>query len=79
MEEALHSQLLGLSIEGAKGVLINIAGSKDLRLSEVEEATSIVRGKVNSDAKIIVGAMYDNSLKGGEIRVTVLATGLKSQ
>src|SRR3989344_1364645 len=79
LEEALHSQLLGLSIEGAKGVLINIAGAKDLRLSEVEEATSIVRGKVNSDAKIIVGAMYDNSLKGGEIRVTVLATGLKSQ
>lgn len=79
LEEALHSQLLTLSIEGAKGVLINIAGSRDLRLSEVEEATAYVRSKVSNEAKIIVGAMHDSSLKGGEIRVTVLATGLKSQ
>ncbi|MDO8470670.1 MAG: cell division protein FtsZ [bacterium] len=79
LEEALHSPLLTLSIEGAKGLLINISGSKDLRLSEVEEASSIVRRKVSGEAKIIVGAMYDTSLKAGEIRVTVLATGLKSQ
>lgn len=79
LEQALHSPLLSSSIEGAKGVLINIAGTKDLKLSEVEEMGSAVRSKVSGEAKIIIGAMYDTTLKAGEMKVTLLATGLRSQ
>jgi len=75
LDQALNSPLLNLSIEGAKGVLFNMAGSKDMSLVEVDEAAKIIRNKVSPQAKIIFGAVNDRALKAGEIKITVIATG----
>lgn len=73
-EAAIKSPLLENSIDGARGVLLNITGGKDLGLLEVNEAASIVEEAVADDANIIFGAVIDESLDD-EIRVTVIATG----
>ncbi len=75
LDQALNSPLLNLSIEGAKGVLFNMAGGKDMSLVEVDEAAKIIRNKVSPQAKIIFGAVNDKALKAGEIKITVIATG----
>ena len=75
LDQALNSPLLNLSIEGAKGVLFNMAGSKDMSLSEINEAAKIIKNKVSPQAKIIFGALHDKSLKAGEVKITVIATG----
>jgi cell division protein FtsZ len=64
-----------LSMRGAKGLLISITGGKDLTLFEVDEAATRIREEVDSDANIIVGATFDESLDG-IIRVSVVATGI---
>ena len=71
---AISSPLLETSIEGAKGVLINVTGSMDIGLEEVEQAASLVQQAVHPDALTIFGATFDESLDD-EIRVTVIATG----
>ena len=71
---ALSSPLLETSIEGARGVLINITGSTDIGLEEVEQAATLVQQAVHPDALTIFGATFDESLDD-EIRVTVIATG----
>ena len=71
---AISSPLLETSIEGAKGVLINITGSMDIGLEEVEQAASLVRDAVHPDALTIFGATFDETMDD-EIRVTVIATG----
>ena len=71
---AISSPLLETSIEGAKGVLINITGSMDIGLEEVEQAATLVQQAVHPDALTIFGATFDESLDD-EIRVTVIATG----
>ncbi len=71
---AVASPLLETSINGAMGVLINVAGSADLALEDVETAANIVMEAANPDANIIFGAAFDNSLDD-EMRVTVIATG----
>ena len=71
---AISSPLLETSIEGAKGVLINITGSVDIGLEEVEQAATLVQQAVHPDALTIFGATFDESLDD-EIRVTVIATG----
>lgn len=77
--KAINSPLLDdVNINGAKGVLINITGSPELTLFEVNEATSVVYEAAGSDANIIFGAVIDPSLKD-EVRVTVIATGFGSQ
>ncbi len=63
------------SMRGAKGLLISITGGKDLTLFEVDEAATRIREEVDSDANIIVGATFDESLDG-VIRVSVVATGI---
>ena len=74
---AISSPLLeDLSIEGARGVLINITGASDLTLFEVNEASTLIQEAAHEDANIIFGAVIDDSLKHGEMRVTVIATGL---
>ena len=73
--KALNSPLLGLSCKGAKGVLFNISGGKDINLSEIEEAAKVITQEVSSDARIIFGAIQDEKLKKGEIKITVIATG----
>jgi cell division protein FtsZ len=74
---AISSPLLeDLSIDGAQGVLINITGGADLTLFEVNEASSLIQEAAHEDANIIFGAVIDESVPEGEMRVTVIATGL---
>jgi cell division protein FtsZ len=71
---AISSPLLETSIEGAKGVLLNITGGGNLGLFEVNEAAEIISSAADPDANIIFGAVIDDSLQD-EIHVTVIATG----
>jgi cell division protein FtsZ len=74
---AISSPLLeDLSIEGAHGVLINITGGEDLSLFEVNEASTLIQEAAHEDANIIFGAVIDDEMDSGEMRVTVIATGL---
>ncbi len=74
---AISSPLLeDLSIDGARGVLINITGGPDLTLFEVNEASTLIQEAAHEEANIIFGAVIDESMKDGEMRVTVIATGL---
>jgi cell division protein FtsZ len=73
---AISNPLLeDLSMEGARGVLINFTGGADMTLHEVEEAAKLIQESSHEDANIIFGAVIDDSLEG-ELRVTVIATGL---
>jgi cell division protein FtsZ len=74
-QKAIASPLLeDLSIHGARGVLINITGSPDLTLHEVNDAATLIQEEAHEDANIIFGAVIDEQM-GDEIRVTVIATG----
>jgi cell division protein FtsZ len=75
---AINSPLLEVSINGAKGVLFNVSGGSDLSMSEVNEAAQIITESVDRDAKVIFGAVQDDKLKKGEIKITVVATGFSS-
>lgn len=72
--KAISSPLLETSIEGAKGVLLNITGGQNLTLFEVNEASEIIAEAADPEANIIFGAVIDESMKE-EVRVTVIATG----
>ena len=74
---AISSPLLETSINGAKGVLINVTGSMDIGLEEVEQAATLVQQAVHPDALTIFGATFDEELDD-EIRITVIATGFES-
>ena len=76
-KQAINSPLLDVSIEGAKGVLLNMRGGEDMAMAEIAEAASIITQHVDRDAAIIFGMGYDEvgELKKGEIKVTVIATG----
>jgi cell division protein FtsZ len=73
---AVASPLMETSINGAHGVLINITGSEDMDLEDVETAASLVQEAAHPDANIIFGATFDDTLDD-EIRVTVIATGFE--
>ena len=73
---AISSPLLETSINGAKGVLVNVTGSMDIGLEEVETAANLVQQAAHPDALIIFGAAFDDELED-EIRVTVIATGFE--
>ena len=73
---AVSSPLLETSINGAKGVLVNVTGSMDIGLEEVETAATLVQQAAHPDANIIFGAAFDEELED-EIRVTVIATGFE--
>ena len=78
-ESAISNPLLDdVSLKGARGVLINITGGRDLTLFEVDEAASLIRAQVDEDANIIVGSALDDDLDG-IVRVSVVATGVGSQ
>jgi cell division protein FtsZ len=75
-EAAISNPLIDdASMKGARGLLISITGGRDLKLYEVDEAATRIREEVDSDANIIVGATFDESLDG-IIRVSVVATGI---
>ncbi len=75
---AVSSPLLETSIEGAKGIVLNITGSSDLGLFEINEAAAIITEAADPDANIIFGAVIDDK-QGDEIRITVIATGFNKK
>ena len=75
-KKAIHSPLLETTIEGAKGVILNVTGGPDLGILEVKTAAELVEEAADKDANIIIGAIVDENL-GDEIQVTVIATGFK--
>jgi cell division protein FtsZ len=76
-EQAIHSALLDVSIDGAQGILFNVTGGPEMSLYEVNEAAEIIRRTADPDANIIFGAVIDPELKDA-IRITVIATGFDS-
>lgn len=72
---AINSPLLDISVKGAKGVLFNVSGGKDISLSEIDQVAKTITKEVNPEARIIFGAVQDEKLKQGEIKVTVISTG----
>ena len=77
-QKAISSPLLeGASVEGAKGVIINVTGGPDLSLIEVNDASSIIQEVAHEDANIIFGAVVDESL-AGRVKITVIATGFET-
>ncbi len=72
---ALHSPLLETSPEGAKGVLLGISGSRDMKMTEINDAAKVVAQTADPGARIIFGAYHDRNLRPGQIKATVIATG----
>ena len=72
---AVNSPLLELSIDGARGVLFSVSGGEDLTMYEINEAAKVITDSIHPDAKVIFGAVMDDQLSKGELRVTVIATG----
>ena len=76
-QAAMASPLLEAgAIDGAKGILINISGSSNLKLSEVNEASTLIQNAAHEEANIIFGAVLDESM-GDEVKITVIATGFR--
>lgn len=75
---AINSPLLEVAIDGAKGVLFNVSGGTDLAMAEINEAARIITEHIDPDAKVIFGAVLDDRLKKGEIKITVVATGFNN-
>jgi len=71
---AINSPLLEVSINGAKGVLFAISGGEDITIHEIQEAAKIITESIDKDAKVIFGTIFDEKLKKGELKVTVIAT-----
>ncbi|HEX4756730.1 MAG TPA: cell division protein FtsZ [Terracidiphilus sp.] len=78
-QAAMASPLLDAgAIDGARGILINITGSSSLKLSEVNEASTLIQSSAHEDANIIFGAVLDEKM-GEEVKITVIATGFRDQ
>ncbi len=78
VKQAMDSPLLDISIQGAKGVLINFTGGRDMGMHEIEEAAKLIYDAVDQEANIIWGTVLDENTTG-EIKVTLVATGFDSQ
>ncbi|MCM1338265.1 MAG: cell division protein FtsZ [Muribaculaceae bacterium] len=75
-QQAINSQLLESSINGASGVIVNITGGRDMGIHEVSDAASIIHDAVLDDATVIIGTAVDENIQG-EIQITVIATGFE--
>ncbi len=75
-EQAISSQLLDITIDGARGILFNVTGGNDLGLHDVDQAAAIIKETAHPDVNLIFGAVIDPSM-GDEIRITVIATGFE--
>ncbi|PIR98184.1 MAG: cell division protein FtsZ [Candidatus Colwellbacteria bacterium CG10_big_fil_rev_8_21_14_0_10_42_22] len=75
VNEAINSPLLDISIDGARGVLFSVAGGRDLKMSEINEAARMITENVDASAKIIFGAHHDRKLRKGDIKIILIATG----
>jgi cell division protein FtsZ len=76
-EQAISSQLLDVTIDGARGILFNVTGGNSLTLFEVTQAAAIIKETAHPDVNLIFGAVIDPSM-GDDIRITVIATGFES-
>jgi cell division protein FtsZ len=72
---AINSPLLDVSITGARGVLFTVAGGADLTMWEIQEAAKVITNSIDQDAKVIFGALHDDRLRKGDIKITVVASG----
>jgi cell division protein FtsZ len=72
---AINSPLLDISINGARGVLFSVSGGEDITMFEIQDAAKVITESVDTEAKIIFGTIYDDSMKKGDIKVTVIASG----
>ena len=77
-KQAIQSPLLETSIEGARGIIINITGGSDMGLHEINTAAELVQRSADPEANIIFGAVVDDSL-GDELQITVIATGFEKE
>jgi len=75
-EKAISSELLDITIDGARGILFNVTGGNELSLYEVNQAAAIIKETAHPDVNLIFGAVIDPSM-GDELRVTVIATGFE--
>lgn len=75
-EKAISSQLLDITIDGARGILFNVTGGPDLTLFEVNQAAAIIKETAHPDVNLIFGAVIDPNM-GEEVRITVIATGFE--
>jgi cell division protein FtsZ len=75
-EQAISSQLLDITIDGARGILFNVTGGPDLTLFEVNQAAAVIKETAHPDVNLIFGAVIDQNM-GDEVRVTVIATGFE--
>jgi len=73
-EQAIHSHLLDISIDGARGILFNVTGGEDMSLYEINEAAELIRRTAHQEANIIFGAVINPEMRD-EIAITVIATG----
>ena len=78
VRQAVSSPLLETTIEGAKSVILNVTGGRDLMLTEVNEAAVLVQGIIDSSANIIFGATIDDSMSD-EVKITIIATGFTAE
>ncbi len=76
---AINSPLLDISIKGAKGVLFNVTGGKDLSMSEINDAANVIIEAIDPEAQVIFGAVINDKLTEGEVQVTVIATGFDAK
>lgn len=77
VRQAVSSPLLETTIEGAKSVILNVTGGKDIMLSEINEASVLVQGIIDDSANIIFGATIDESMND-EVKITIIATGFSA-
>jgi cell division protein FtsZ len=75
-EKAISSQLLDITIDGARGILFNVTGGPDMTLFEVNQAAAIIKETAHPDVNLIFGAVVDPNM-GDEVRITVIATGFE--
>ena len=75
-EQAISSQLLDITIDGARGILFNVTGGPDMTLFEVNQAAAIIKETAHPDVNLIFGAVIDQNMADA-IRITVIATGFE--
>lgn len=72
---AINSPLLDLSVNGARGVLFSVSGGEDITMFEIQDAAKVITESVDPEAKVIFGTIYDDTMKKGDLKVTVIASG----
>jgi cell division protein FtsZ len=77
--QAINSPLLDISINGAKGVLFAISTNDDLTMAEFQEAAKVITESIDKDARVIIGTIFDDRMKKGEMKITVIATGFPAE